>query len=201
MKKLAIVILAAGCSSRLGQPKQLVPFKQSTLLSYQCNQALLVTNNVSCVFGFDSEIMKEEINDLAVESIINSAWQSGLSSSITEGVRTLGDHIDGVMLLLVDQWQLTKSDLQQLVQVWEKEPHCIITASQSDCSDEFTGPPVIFPRRFFMQLINNEQANGAKQLLNQYRDDVIKVNLPHTFIDLDTPEQLRKMNQYLASND
>ena len=82
MKNLAIIILAAGSSYRLGQPKQLVPFGKSSLLVFQCQQALLVTNNVSCVFGFQAEVMEQEVNGLAIKSIINSVWKKGLASSI-----------------------------------------------------------------------------------------------------------------------
>ena len=201
MKNLAIIILAAGSSYRLGQPKQLVPFGKSTLLSYQCQQALLVNNNVSCVFGFQAEVMEQEINGLAIKSIINSVWKKGLSSSIALGVEQLSKEVDGVMLLLVDQWRLTKADLDNLIITWQGQPEGIITASQNTALNELTGPPVIFPRKFFTHLINNESSSGAKQLLNQYSNDVITVNLPEAFIDLDTPEQLRQMNQYLAKKE
>lgn len=193
MKQLAIIILAAGCSARLGQPKQLLPFINGSLLRYQCQQALRVVDNVSCVLGFQFDLMVQEINDLAIQQVANTSWQQGLSSSISAGVAQLSDDIDGVMLILVDQWRLKIQDLNAMMASWQKQPEKIIAAA----NESKLGPPVIFPRQFFQQLIVQRSGNGAKALLKKYPEQLISVDLAHGFIDLDTPEQLIVMQNYL----
>jgi len=214
MNKLAIIILAAGCSARLGQPKQLIPFIDSSLLAFQCQQALLVNDNVSCVLGFQAETMAKEIDALPINRVINSSWQQGLSSSISTGVSSLSADIDGVMLVLVDQWRLIVDDLQRLISIWQKQPDKIIAAEgcsvvdkmeeqlvrvQKEVSTKIVGPPVIFPRRFFRKLADQHLGNGAKKLLKEYHKHVIEVELPHAFVDLDTPKQLTQLQKYLAT--
>jgi len=218
MNKLAIIILAAGCSARLGQPKQLIPMYDRSLLAFQCQQALKVHGDISCVLGFKAEIMANEIDSLPVKLVINSSWQQGLSSSISMGVTSLPADIDGVMLVLVDQWRLIADDLQQLISIWQKQPDRIIAAGgcsvdeniigqlartkkeiSKQIPNKILGPPVIFPRRFFRQLAGEHSGNGAKKLLKEYSKQVIEVELPHAFVDLDTPKQLAQLQEYLAT--
>lgn len=194
---LAIIILAAGCSSRLGQAKQLVKIHGQSLIEKQCQNALSISSSVHCILGFESEQMAKPIKNLAVTQTVNNNWQQGLASSISVGINNLPDTIEAAMLLLVDQWQLNVDDLDILVRTWQQDKNQIVCASQEN-SLAF-GPPVIFPSIFFNELSQLSQGSGAKHVINNHKEVTKLVNLPQAFVDLDTPEQLSQLQQHFST--
>jgi molybdenum cofactor cytidylyltransferase len=203
--RLAIIVLAAGQSSRLGQPKQKVKYHGQTLLHLQCQKAQCLSDDVFCVVGFEakqmSDLVRAKFSAAQVTLVNNDKWQDGMSTSIAAGIRALPEDIDAVMVLLVDQWQLATSALQSMVQLWREKPHQILVAAQGVATQQgaqvyYTdfGPPVIFPRHCFSPLAVLTGSGGAKPVLQQYKKIVRPVNLPAAFIDLDTPQQLATLN-------
>jgi len=206
--KLGIVLLAAGCSARLGQAKQLVCINEQSLIIRQCQLALEISEELICVLGFQAQKMKSEIAHLPLNVVINDNWQQGLSSSIAIGVSSLPDDIDGVMLLLVDQWQLTHQHLTLLINTWKEQAlqdtrkNIIVSAEIKAKNNEHVpiGPPVIFPKQYFPALKALIKGQGAKSVIQQHQESLIKVSIPQAFIDLDTPEQLILLENYFKAN-
>jgi molybdenum cofactor cytidylyltransferase len=202
---LAIVLLAAGKSSRLGQPKQLVELDGKPLIIRQCELALSITKDVYCVLGFESELMADVIKHLPVRLVFNEEWHQGMSSSMMSGITALSDNVARAMILLVDQWKITASDLSQLIEASKNNPHCIIQsefASDDTCGDnlknetnlsKIAGPPAIFPKSFFIKLINSNGDQGGRTIVQQHKSSTIRVSIKHAGADLDTPEQLRTL--------
>lgn len=194
--KLAIILLAAGNSSRLGQPKQLVMLNGESLLSRQCKIAQQLSDNVSCVFGYQAQKMMDEVEELSIKTLVNEDWQSGLSSSIAKGVSAIDSNVDAVMLLLVDQWQLEIKHFQQLYQHWQDNPQHIISAAQMIKGESVTAPPVIFPSYCFDQLKTLNQGSGAKSVITKHQNQLISITMSEAFVDLDTPEQLQSLRNF-----
>lgn len=197
----AIVVLAAGQSTRLGQMKQLIDFKNISLIEFMLRQALTVTDNVYCVLGCNEQQVQARIDHLPIKTIINHNWSDGMASSIATGVAALAPETSAVMILLVDQWQLRAEDLNQHRSYWRDNPHAIIVA-QKRCEssaekNEKIGPPVIFPKRYFDELTQLNGEKGAKALLSKYSHKLLKLELSHAFIDLDTPEHLEQLQKSL----
>lgn len=186
---LAVILLAAGESSRLGQMKQLVTINENTLIERQLRLSLTISKDVYCVLGHKAEEIYQYIEHLPTTALINSNWKSGLGSSIATGVNALPKHIDAAMILLVDQWQLSINDFASCLQQWHCCPRGILAAS----NNEKLGPPVIFSRQYFSELGKLNGKDGAKTLLKKYQSNVHRINLPHAFNDLDTPSQLMAM--------
>ena len=200
-QKIALILMAAGSSSRLGRPKQLVQIKNKQQpLSLLCRQISLMNNVCAsihgksfCVLGYQSSLLRSHLADYppakTVSIIENNNWYQGLSSSIAYGVSKLEDDIDAVLILLVDQWQLTAADILNLIGLWQQQPENIHIASKGIN----LSPPVIFPRQFFKELMTFPQGNedeGAKNVIKNNKSYVKSTDMPLAFIDLDTPEQL-----------
>ena len=86
---LAIIVLAAGRSSRLGQMKQLITVNDKSLVELQLERALKVSSKVYCVLGFNARHVHASIEHLPINTIINSKWSDGMASSIAAGVKAL----------------------------------------------------------------------------------------------------------------
>lgn len=195
----AIIVLAAGKSARLGQMKQLIAIKDKSLVEVQLEQALKVSKQVYCVLGYNAKQVQARIDHLPIKTIINSNWSDGMASSIAAGVKALAPEIEAVMIVLVDQWQLSSLDLTHHQSYWQNNPSAIVVAKALTTStDDNIGPPVIFPQHYFAELAQLSGKQGAKSLLKKYQTALLKVPLTHAFIDIDTPEQLNTMNEKLG---
>jgi molybdenum cofactor cytidylyltransferase len=184
---VAVIILAAGASSRLGTPKQLITYQGKILLRHICDIALLSeANSVYIVFGSQISKMKEEIVGLNIHIVENTNWQSGISTSIKAGVEALPNSIDAALLLLCDQPEITPSILNQLIQ------KSITTGSDVvACRYENTiGIPAIYRRVLFPMLCNLQGDQGAKSYLEAHRDSIITIDFPLGTYDIDTKEDM-----------
>lgn len=197
--KIALLLMAGGSSSRLGQPKQLVEIStdNNPACSLLHRQVAMMDNICSsnnakayCVLGFDSNAMTSHLANCAsaqnLTIIDNVHWPKGLSSSIAKGVSLVANDVSAVLVFLVDQWQLSTENLTQLITQWQKQPELIHIARLDECFS----PPVIFPRRFFKELIALEGDDGAKKVIKDNIKQVNPMEMPNAFADLDTQEQL-----------
>lgn len=204
-KHLAVLLMAAGKSERLGQAKQLVKLKGKSLLQRQVELMLLFQreNLVSThlVIGFQQDKMTAELANKQLLTHVNvieaQNWQQGLSSSIAAGVTHISQidqtntECDAVLIFMVDQWQLSQQDLTQLIRQWQQTPDKIHIASAND----MLSPPVIFPQAYFNELQILQGDEGAKVVIKKNKAFVMTLDMPSAFIDLDTPEQLKQLKQ------
>src|ERR1700743_3229576 len=101
-----IVILAAGSSSRLGQPKQNLVYKGKTLLQRAVETAMAsICETVVVVLGANTEVIKPTIANYGVEIVENIEWNEGMASSIRNGLKKvlqMNPHVQSVILMLCD---------------------------------------------------------------------------------------------------
>ncbi|MCD2257745.1 nucleotidyltransferase family protein [Psychroserpens luteolus] len=183
--KVAILILAAGSSNRMGTAKQLLTIGHTTLIGKSIETALQSNaKEVFCVLGANAEKIRKSITSYNVDIIINTNYNNGLSSSIIAGL----DHIenlnfDAVLITLADQPRIDVNHLNVLIDSFNQNPSKI---SASDYQDN-NGVPAIFPKTYFKQLKRLEGDKGAKNVLNSNNQNVIKVNC-NTLLDIDTQQ-------------
>ena len=89
--KIAIIILAAGSSSRLGEPKQLLELNGKTLLQKAIETSLLVSESVTVVLGANKKIIQPTISNYSIQIAFNENWKKGMSSSIQTGMEVLDE--------------------------------------------------------------------------------------------------------------
>src|SRR5690349_3371926 len=115
--KAAIVILAAGASTRMGQSKQLLKWSDQTLLNHTIDTALSTAASVTVVLGANEQTHKEAIKGKKVSVVVNSDWQSGMGSSLKAGVRSLSKDPDAVIVMVCDQPYVSK---EHLIALWNE---------------------------------------------------------------------------------
>jgi molybdenum cofactor cytidylyltransferase len=188
----AIVILAAGSSSRFGSPKQNVNYKGETLLQLAIKNALAVSETVLVILGANREFIEHSIKDQPVDILYNSDWTEGMASSIRLAVDKLQSdylQITSVLLMLCDQPYADKAILQQLVAAAAENESGIIASAYNDT----LGAPVLFKAKYFPYLLALKGQEGAKKLILQHADDVRSVPFPSGGVDIDTIEDYEKL--------
>lgn len=191
---IAALLLAAGPSSRLGQPKQLVRVGNQSLVR-RATRLLLAQESVSVtvVVGFDADRIKGEIQDLPVTVVENREWCEGMGGSISCGVGTMTVDADGILLMLCDQWCLEESDIAGLISAWSTDISEIYIAQWNEGKVLISGPPVIFPRKIKQELINVDKYRGARQLIDRHKDIVQYFRMENAALDLDRPEDFEQL--------
>lgn len=187
--KLAILILAAGTSSRMGKIKQVLPYKETSILGKVIENTLASeANDVYVVLGANASIIKEEIKEYSVKYIINKNYNLGLSASIVCGIKELSNY-DAVLICLADQPKIDTVYFNRMISLFKKNKEKIITSRYTN----FNGVPAIFPKYFYTELLKIEGDKGAKKLLNSKLNFIKSMNFSEKLMDIDTPEDYQKL--------
>ncbi|MBE9045834.1 nucleotidyltransferase family protein [Pleurocapsales cyanobacterium LEGE 10410] len=191
--KVPLILLAAGESSRMGTPKQLLSYKGRSLIRHAVEEA--VTSNcqpIVVVLGANSDRIAVELNNLPVHIAHNTQWQQGMSASITTGIialKSINADFDAVIMALADQPLITHQVYNRLIERYYQNKVEAVASKYSDT----LGVPAIFDRTIVPELLNMKQQGGAKRLLNQYSDRNFNLDLPEAAIDIDTPTDYQKL--------
>jgi molybdenum cofactor cytidylyltransferase len=189
---IPIVILAAGKSSRLGQPKQLLPFKGKSLLNHTIQTAQQVTDHVIVVIGSDRKRIEAEIRNQTVDIVFNEAWEEGMASSIRCGVSRVNEKIQdlrSVIFMVCDQPYVTSHLLQNLIREKENSDKHIIASAYADIA----GTPVLFDKSILNELMDLQGDIGARKIIAKNKERVATVNFPLGKVDMDTAEDYKKL--------
>lgn len=193
LQKLGAVLLAAGGSSRMGSPKQLLRIEDEALVTRMARRLVeLEPASVMVVTGAASQAVKDQLSGLPVQIVHNPRWQDGMAGSLAAGVKNLPAEIEGVLIMLCDQWRVGLEDLQALVRAWNTDISHISAACWHDKGRQVMGPPVIFPRALFGELISLKGDRGARAVIEKYRERASFVAMESACFDLDEPADLER---------
>ena len=189
--KLSILILAAGNSSRLGHPKQLIEFEGRTLIERITETALMVSDNILIILGGNSELIIPKLERFSetISIIFNPDWQQGMGTSIRIGVEKLAEKSDLILILLSDQPFISTVLLQNMTQIFEKSPNHIVSCVYN----QQLGVPMLFDKSVFPELIKLNGDRGAKSFLHLYKDNISTIDFPEGSSDIDTIEDVEKL--------
>jgi CTP:molybdopterin cytidylyltransferase MocA len=185
------IILAAGASRRLGQPKQLVRYNGETLLE----RAIRITAEsgaapILAVLGAHHEQISSSISFGPAFATFNPHWEQGIASSIHAGLETievLAPAASGALVLPCDQLRLSADHLRALLAAFAAQSETSIAASTYT---EVLGIPAVFPRIAFAELLALQGDKGARALLLNPPCPVIEVPFAGGEIDIDHPADL-----------
>jgi len=183
----AIVILAAGASTRFGSPKQLAPLQDEVVLRTIAQRAVEIgRGRVTVVLGAHAQEIRPLLEDLPVKVAVNDAWREGLGSSLRAGIQSLPDNSAAALVWLGDQVGVTVEDLSHLIDAWDRDRSLIVASSYRGT----VGVPAIFPHRVFPELLALRGDHGAKGVLLRQPESTTFVDIPNAAIDIDTPDDL-----------
>lgn len=191
--KYGIIILAAGNSSRLGRPKQLLPYHNRSLLRNAVEQSLLVPESVVLVVtGASREIVESELNNDHILARYNAGWETGMASSIKTGVSELlmlHPSLDALLITVCDQPFLNAGIMDSLIAEHTSTGKHIIASAYNDT----IGTPALFSNKYFNELLELEGQEGAKKIIMKHAEDVASIHFPTGGIDIDTDEDYRNL--------
>ena len=190
--RLGIVILAAGEARRFGACKQLALFHTRPLLQHVIDAALpLRPMRLIVMTGRYHEAIATANDEGVVtgaELIHNPDWSSGMSSSIRLGCELLSDDCDQLLVLLADQVLVSTCELETLI------AQAVDGGSACAGFSETVGPPAIFSRAWYPDLLTLNAENGAKKLLTDPAKQVAIVPMKSAGWDIDSKDDLERLS-------
>lgn len=190
------ILLAAGASTRLGQPKQLLrlpAFDGETLIDHAVGLAREAgAGPIFVILGAHAEEIHLECELLNCILMRNEAWSEGMASSLRLGISAVLENApaaSGAMVLACDQPALSAEHLRQLLGAHRGDPNSI--AASRYCGR--TGVPAIFPRALFPALLELKGDQGARAILQRSGMAIYPIEFPLGELDIDSPEDLQRL--------
>lgn len=182
----AILLLAAGMSRRLGRPKQLLDFQGMSLLKRTATRALQSEiGAVHVVIGAEKNKIDMELSGMQVEKIENKEWEEGMASSIRTGLQaaiTKNPSIDGILILVCDQPEITADLLQKLMTLQADSGAAVVASAYGG----ILGTPALFHSSLFHELLGLRGDTGARKIMQTHWADVAQLPFEAGSQDIDT---------------
>ena len=186
-----LIILAAGQSARMGQPKQQLLYKGKTLLQRTIDIATAsICSPVIVVLGAYADDIIAGIQQAPITIVYNPNWAEGMASSIKTGITELQktDGINAAVIMPCDQPFVNTNLINKLVKQ-QQSGKGIIACSYS----QTVGVPAVFGRQYFATLQNLQGRQGAKQLFSKFAHDLSVIDFPSGATDIDIPDDYQKL--------
>lgn len=182
---ISAILLAAGESKRMGEPKLLLPRGSSTILEQAVDNLLNSrVDELIVVVGDRAQEMIERIANRPVKVIINPVYHEGMSTSIVRGLSLVDNRALAVMLALADQPLIDSETINKLIEAFfSHDKGIVIPAYKSR-----RGHPIIFSTKYKGELLELKGDVGGKQIISEHRDDIfeVAVNSQSIIIDINT---------------
>ncbi len=190
-----IILLAAGESSRMGQPKQLLQVRGKSLLRHAAEESIdSRLGPLVVVLGAFAEKMEAEMQGLQYDQVMNENWRDGMGTSISSGILHVQQAYPdsrGAIFLLCDQPYVDAAHLEKLVHTYHRSHKPIIASTYKG----ILGVPAYFHHSYFDLLSQLENHIGARKLIQEYSHDAGAVSFPLGGIDVDTPEDYKMLKE------
>ena len=183
--KISGIILAAGLSTRMGEPKQLLPFRDSTIIETVIDNLLgSKLSEVIVVVGHEAEKIQTRIQHKPVKIVFNPDYQDGMLTSAQYGVGSISASADAFAMTLVDLPLITPDLVDMVIDAYVQAEGGIAVPSYN----YRRGHPVIFDRRYADDILGlDENSGGVRSLYKKYADDIhyVTVDTDRVLTDID----------------
>lgn len=189
--RVAAIVLAAGASSRLGQPKQLLPVDGQPLLSRTLDvvRGTSLDPRILVLGGYSGDILSA-VNTSGYQIVVNSDYNRGQATSLRAGITSLPEDVDGAVVLLGDQPLVEAWLLDDLVSAFDPARHAAARPHYANGP----GNPVLLGRALFDELLALEGDVGARDVLAQHQDRIVEVD----HLSRNAPRDVDTLEDYQA---
>ena len=189
----AVIVLAAGSSSRMGRPKQLLTYNGKSLLEFTVDTAInSVADPVIVVLGANTNLVKQVIAHKGIHIAENKDWSEGMASSIRCGIEMLmhvAPSSQAAILMVCDQPFVSSVLLNNLVSKQKERGSPIVTSKYKNV----IGPPTLFHKTIFSELLRLKGDTGAKKVVEKHINEVETISFDEGIIDIDTEADYRAL--------
>ncbi len=188
---ISAILMAAGFSSRMKENKLKLPYGFGTVIDHVLLE--LIRSNADEIIV----VHREEQFFEGVINAVNDHPEEGMTSSIQTGIKHCSKDSNGFMICLGDMVKLTAQDYNQLITAFNKQikidKFCIIVPRFNGEK----GNPVIFSSSYYKNILNHTEKEGCRQIIKQHQHHIswVDMNTDAVLIDIDTPEDYRKLTQ------
>ena len=199
--KIAVTILAAGGSTRMGELNKLLLLIDGKPMIYSVCRMVLdaKVNQIILVTGYQNNKVEKAIPKEINKIVYNRNWESGMMSSIYAGMSKLEKDVDGNMIVLGDMPLISTITINKIIGEFNKHNgnHIVYPTYENRQAN-----PVIFPRKYFSEILNSKGDRGCKKVLKKYPGDAvgIPVNSDEVIIDCDTRDDYLLVENKLLNN-
>jgi molybdenum cofactor cytidylyltransferase len=199
MHKIGAIILAAGMSKRMGEPKLLLPIHGQPLFRYVlCLVVKSSLHPMIVVAGhYIEEIRQHTVDFPEVTIVFNKNYASGMSTSLKLGIESIYEHVDAAMIFLADQPLVSNTVITSLIETYEASREEGIRIVRPKYQADF-GHPILIDAELFNEFLTIEGDSGGKTIIKKYQHVMKTVSFENEMwgADVDTPEDFMKMKQY-----
>ena len=189
-KRVYAVVLAAGTATRFGSAKQLAIVGDRPMVTHAAETAAHACGDrMLLIAGRESGSVARACQGLPGFIAVNDDYANGIGTSIASAANRLQYVADAILITLADQPLVTATHLLALINAWNGDADAIVATGFASTS----GPPALFARACFGDLANLRGDNGARSLLSDPRFSLTTVDFEPAAIDVDTPDDLRRI--------
>lgn len=197
-QSIAIIVLAAGASTRMGTAKQLLKYAGETLLRRAVSAALgSLCQPVIVVLGSQADALRIELADTAAHTVVNPSWAEGMGSSIRCGLAALEELTQGqaeaLVLTLCDQPLVTASVITRLLAAYQTTRSRLVVSEYEAKGETIRGVPALFRRDLFSELMVLQGAEGARRIISRWESEAKIVAVPEGGFDVDTRDDYQAL--------
>ena len=194
------IILGAGESSRMGRPKMLLPFGDSTMIGTVISNVLASSvEKAIVVLGSNYESHHQVVKDYPVEIVHNTQYREGMLSSVECGLKAVSNSTDAIMVLLGDQPMIQTAEMDQLIESYRGSEKEIAIATH----EKKRGHPILFGRKFINEILGFPREASLRDLLQNQTAEILEMKTEHDRIlrDIDTENDYQFELKHHQKND
>lgn len=193
--RIGAVILAAGMSSRMGEPKPLLRLGEHTLLQQVLeNVRGSLVDEIVLVLGHEAERIIESLGSQDLKVVINEAYRQGMGTSLRSGLAALSDGVDAALIVLADQPFVRSATIDLLI---NKYRECVAQIA-IPVYKGFRGNPVLLDRSVFPEVMALSGDIGCRAVFGNHLAGIVKVSVDDMgiLLDLDSKDDFERLKQF-----